>query len=56
LIIRAPYQDSRASEWLSERTNIPAIVLPLTVGSSDESTDLFGFFDDIANTLLGALQ
>jgi zinc/manganese transport system substrate-binding protein len=56
LIIRAPYQDPRASEWLSERTGIPAIVLPLTVGGSDEATDLFAWFDDIANRLLEALQ
>ena len=56
LIIRAPYQDPRASEWLSERTGIPAIVLPLTVGGSDEATDLFTWFDDIANRLLEALQ
>jgi zinc/manganese transport system substrate-binding protein len=56
LIIRAPYQNSRASEWLSERSGIPAIVLPLTVGGSDESNDLFALFDDIANRLIEALQ
>jgi len=56
LIIRAPYQDARASEWLSERAGIPAIVLPLTVGGTDEATDLFALFDDIANRLLEALQ
>lgn len=56
LIIRAPYQDSRASDWLSERTGIPAIVLPLTVGGTDEAEDLFALFDDIANRLLEALQ
>jgi len=56
LIIRAPYQDARASDWLSERSGIPAIVLPLTVGGTDEATDLFALFDDIANRLLEALQ
>jgi zinc/manganese transport system substrate-binding protein len=56
LIIRAPYQDSRASEWLSERSGIPAIVLPLTVGGTDESGDLFALFDDIATRLLEVLQ
>jgi len=56
LIIRAPYQDSRASEWLSDRTGLPAIVLPLTVGGTDEATDLFSLFDDIAARLLEALQ
>lgn len=55
LIIRAPYQDPKASEWLSERTGLPAIVLPLTVGASDQADDLFGLFDDIANRLLEVL-
>jgi zinc/manganese transport system substrate-binding protein len=56
VIIRAPYQDQRASEWLSERTGIPAIVLPLTVGGTDEATDLFALFDGIIERLLGAMS
>jgi zinc/manganese transport system substrate-binding protein len=56
VIIRAPYQDERASSWLSERSGIPAVVLPLTVGGSERATDLFSLFDDIVNTLLGASQ
>ncbi|MDA0705542.1 MAG: zinc ABC transporter substrate-binding protein [Proteobacteria bacterium] len=54
VIIRSPYQDDRASEWLAERTGITAIVLPLTVGGTDEATDLFQLFDDIIERLLGA--
>jgi len=54
-IIRSPYQDDKASEWLSKRTGIPAIELPMTVGGSDESTDLFALFDDIIARLLGAI-
>ena len=54
VIVRAPYQDNRASEWLSDRTGIPAVVLPLTVGGTDEATDLFRLFDDIIARLLGA--
>ena len=52
-IIRTPYQDARASEWLAERSGIPAITLPLTVGGSDAARDLFSLFDDILNRLLG---
>lgn len=52
-IIRAPFQDARASEWLSGRTGIPALMLPLTVGGSDEAQDLFSLFDDILNRMLG---
>jgi len=55
-IIRAPYQDQRASSWLSERTGIPSVEVPLTVGGSDRATDLFGLFDDIVEILLGASQ
>ena len=53
VIIRSPYQSERASEWLAERTDIPAIVLPSTVGGSDEATDLFTLYDDIIQRLLG---
>ncbi|MGB5346597.1 MAG: zinc ABC transporter substrate-binding protein [Woeseia sp.] len=54
VIIRAPYQDKRASAWLAERSGIAAVVLPLTVGGTDEATDLFSLFDDIIDRLLGA--
>jgi zinc/manganese transport system substrate-binding protein len=55
-IIRSPYQDDRASFWLSERTGIPALEVPLTVGGTVRATDLFSWFDDIIDMLLGALQ
>jgi len=55
-IVRSPYQDSRPSQWLSERTGIPALVLPLTVGGTDQATDLFALYDDIIERLLGALE
>ena len=55
-IVRSPYQDRRASNWLSERTGIPSIEIPLTVGGNDQATDLFSLFDDIIDRLLGALQ
>ena len=54
VIIRAPYQHGKASEWLEERTGIPAIVLPLTVGGTDGAADLFSLFDDIIARLIGA--
>jgi len=55
VIIRAPYQHAKASDWLSQRTGIPAIVLPLTVGGTDGATDLFTLFDDIIARLQGAM-
>jgi len=52
-IIRSPFEDDKASAWLSERSGIPALVLPLTVGGTDAAVDLFSMFDDIINRLMG---
>ena len=56
IIIHAPFQSEKASKWLSERTGIPEIMLPLTIGGSDEAKDLFSWFDDILDRLLGAMK
>ncbi len=56
IIVHAPFQSEKASKWLSKRTGIPEIMLPLTVGGSDKATDLFSWMDDILDRLLGALQ
>lgn len=53
-IIRAPFQSEKPSTWLSERTGIPAVMLPLTVGGTEPASDLFKFFDDIIDRLLSA--
>ena len=53
-IIRSPYQDDKPSNWLSNRTGIPAVMLPLSVGGSDEANTLFALFDDIVDRLLEA--
>ncbi|MCP4044751.1 MAG: zinc ABC transporter solute-binding protein [Gammaproteobacteria bacterium] len=53
-IIRAPFQSAKSSIWLSERTGIPAVLLPLTVGGTDQATDLYKWFDDMLNRLLGS--
>jgi len=53
-ITRSAYQDPKAVEWLSERTKIPAITLPYTVGGTPQAKDLFSLFDDTINRLLKA--
>lgn len=55
-IVRSTYQDDKSSVWLHERSGIPAVMLPLTVGGSDDATDLFMLFDDIIKRLRGALR
>jgi zinc/manganese transport system substrate-binding protein len=52
-VLHAPYNDPQASEWLSERAKIPAVMLPFTVGGSDKAKDLFGLYDDTLARLLG---
>jgi zinc/manganese transport system substrate-binding protein len=52
MVLRAAYQDPRASQWLAERTHIPAVVVPFTVGGDDKAKDLFGLFDDTLQRLL----
>ena len=56
MVIRAAYNDARASEWLTERTEIPAVALPFTVGGSERAKDLFGLFDDTVQRLLASLK
>jgi zinc/manganese transport system substrate-binding protein len=51
-VLRAAYQDARASQWLSERARIPAVVVPFTVGADDKSKDLFALFDSTVQHLL----
>lgn len=52
VIIRSSYQNARASEWLSQRTDIPAIELPATVDGNGAAVDLFALFDNILQQLL----
>lgn len=55
-IIRTPYQSSKPSEWLSQRTSIPRLMLPFTVGGDKEAGDLYSLFSDTIERLLEASQ
>ena len=55
-IVRSSYQDSRASDWLSGRTGVKAIVLPHTVGSVPGTDTLAAMFDVMIARLLEAQQ
>ncbi len=56
MILRAAYQNDTHSQWMATRAHIPAVVLPFTVGGSDEAKDLTGLFDDSINRLLKGLR
>lgn len=55
-IVRAAYQDPKPADWLSDRTGVPAVTLPFTVGGDAQSKDLFGLFDSTIAKLLGAAK
>jgi len=52
MILRAAYNDGRGADWLAERTRLPVVVLPLTVGGDEQAKDLFSLFDDTVQRLL----
>jgi zinc/manganese transport system substrate-binding protein len=56
LILRAPYQSPKPGDWLAERTGIPVLELPYTVGGSPAAKDLFGLFDATIDQLKGGLK
>jgi zinc/manganese transport system substrate-binding protein len=45
-VLRSAYNDPRPGAWLAERTHIPAVTLPFTVGGTEQAKDLFALFDD----------
>jgi zinc/manganese transport system substrate-binding protein len=56
MIIRAAYQDDRASTFIAERAKVPAVVLPFTVGGSEQAKDLFSLYDDTIKRMLAAVK
>jgi zinc/manganese transport system substrate-binding protein len=56
MVIRGAYSDGRSSKWLAERSALREVVLPFTVGGTEQAKDLFGLFDDTIGRLLKGLQ
>ncbi len=56
MVIRAAYESDQASQFLSERTDIPEVMLPYTIGGTPAANDLFGLFGDTINRLLGGFK
>ena len=55
-VVRAAYNEPRAAEWLAERAHIPVVLLPFTVGGTDQAKDLFTLYDDSLARLLALLK
>ena len=44
-ILVASHEPADASDWLAERTGLPVVAAPATVGGSEGVDDLFALFD-----------
>jgi zinc/manganese transport system substrate-binding protein len=53
-VIRAPFEEARASEWLGKKAGLVLLELPYTVGGNAQATDLFGLFDSTIALLQAA--
>ena len=51
-IVVASYQDLRGANWLAEKSSLPVIVLPLSVGGNEQSNDLFSLYDNVLDLLI----
>jgi zinc/manganese transport system substrate-binding protein len=56
VIVYEAYNSPKAAEFLSQRTAIPVVMLPYTIGGSDRAKDLFSLFDDTIARITGALK
>lgn len=55
MIITAAYQSDSASRWFSERTGLPVVVLPFTVGGTPDAKSLDALYEATLTRLLDAL-
>lgn len=56
LVVYAAYEDSRAPEFISQKSGLPLVLLPFTVGGTDRASSLTGLFDDTITRLLDGLE
>lgn len=56
VIVRTPYEPDDASEWLSEKTGTPAIMLPYTAAGDGKQGELFMLFESSISHLLEATR
>jgi zinc/manganese transport system substrate-binding protein len=56
LIVYAAYEDQRAPEFIAEKSALPLVLLPFTVGGTDGAASLIGLFDDTIKRLVAAVE
>ncbi len=52
-IVLTSYQDDRGANWLAERSGLPVVTLPMSVGGNDQSVDLISLYDSVIALLKG---
>ncbi len=50
-VLVAPFEDEKAAQWLSERTGIPVLALPFTVGGNAQAENLEALFHETLRLL-----
>jgi len=55
IIVISPYDPADGALWLAEKTQIPVVTLPYTIGGNEESKNLFALFDSSIKILQNAL-
>jgi zinc/manganese transport system substrate-binding protein len=55
MIVYAAYEDPKPSEFVAEKSRLPAVMLPFTVGGTDGAKDLMGLYEDTVKRLLAGL-
>ena len=55
MIIYAAYEDPKPSLFVAEKSHLPAVMLPFTVGGDDNAKDIISFYDDTVKRLLAGL-
>jgi zinc/manganese transport system substrate-binding protein len=53
-VVVASYHDERGGVWLADRAKLPLLVLPMSVGGNDDSTDLISLYDSVLTILTHA--
>lgn len=56
VILVTNYQNPKPANWLKQRSGIPIVKLPYTIGGSDEAENLFRLFDIILEQLSAGTQ
>ncbi|WP_207461217.1 metal ABC transporter substrate-binding protein [Azospirillum sp. SYSU D00513] len=55
-VVHAAYEDPSPSKFVGEKSGIPLVKLPFTVGGTPEAKDFFGFYEDSVTRLLDGLS